>query len=60
MLIRFGSQTQRQVAEHLDMGTGGAVSAQVRALPQRLATNPRLRRQVQQIADRLSQLRNTR
>ncbi|MDP6525371.1 MAG: hypothetical protein QGH15_14225 [Kiritimatiellia bacterium] len=26
MLTRFAAQTQRQVAGHLDMGTGGAVS----------------------------------
>jgi REP element-mobilizing transposase RayT len=53
MLIRFGGQTQRQTAAHLNMGTGGAVSAQVRRLPALLDGDRRLRRTVQRIEERL-------
>lgn len=60
MLIRFGGQTQRQVAEHLDMGTGGAVSAQVRTLPRRLVEDRGLRRKVQAVEERLLHLRDGR
>jgi len=49
MLIRFGGQTQRQVAACLDMGTGGAVSAQMRRLPELLAGDPRLGRDLKKI-----------
>ena len=53
MLMRFGGQTQRQAAAHLNMGTGGAVSAQVRKLPERMAQDRRLRRKVSTIEQRL-------
>ena len=53
MLIRFGGQTQWQTAAHLNMGTGGAVSAQVRRLPALLDGDRRLRRTVQRIEERL-------
>lgn len=49
MLIRFGGQTQRQVAVHLGMSTGGAVSAQVRKLSGLLDEDRRLARKVKLI-----------
>lgn len=57
MLIRFGAQTQREVAVLLDMGTGGAVSAQVRKLPGLLGKNHALRGTVEQIERKLEGLR---
>ncbi len=56
MLIRFGGQSQRQAAVHLEMGTGGAVSAQVRRLPGLLAQNRRLGRMVKQLEKKLEEL----
>ncbi len=53
MLIRFAGLTQRQAAVHLMMGTGGAVSAQVRRLPDLLAEDRRLKRAVKRVEDRL-------
>jgi hypothetical protein len=47
--MRFGGQTQRQTAAHLNIGTGGAVSAQVRRLPAVLGEDRHLRRKVQGI-----------
>ena len=57
MLIRFGGLTQRQADAHLDMGTGGAVSARVRKLPGILLADRRLRRTVKQIERSLEDLR---
>jgi len=57
MLTRFAAQTQRQVADHLGMGTGGAVSAQVRRLPGLIAEDQQLRRTVQRIEKKLEELR---
>jgi hypothetical protein len=54
MLLRFGGQTQRETAAHLGMGTGGAVSAQVRRLPDLLVRDRRLRRTVSKIEERLA------
>ena len=56
MLTRFAAQTQRQAAHHLDMGTGGAVSAQIRRLPGLLAKDRQLRRTVARVEERLVQL----
>jgi len=58
MLIRFAGRTQRQVADILGIGTGGAVSTQIRKLPERLASDRRLRRTVEQIEQRLSKLKS--
>ena len=58
LLIRFGGQTQRQVAEHLGMGTGGGVSAQVRKLPSLLAEDRRLRRLLKRAEERLEEERS--
>lgn len=57
MLIRFGGLTQREAARHLNIGTGGAMSAQVRRLPSLLTKNKRLRECVVEIEDRLEQKR---
>ncbi len=57
MLVRFGALTQRQVAALLEMGTGGAVSAQVRRLPQLLAADRHLRRVVKKVEKRLEAAR---
>ncbi|MDD5707954.1 MAG: transposase [Kiritimatiellae bacterium] len=42
LLVRFGGLTQRQVSDVLQMGTGGAVSAQIRRLPGLLAEDRQL------------------
>lgn len=57
MLIRFGGQTQRQAAKHRNMSTGGAVSAQVRRLPDMLAEDRKLSRTVRVIEKRLKDLK---
>ena len=58
MLLRFGALTQREVAKKLDIGTGGAVSAQVRRLPALLAGDRRLRKTVEGIEKRLVELKH--
>jgi hypothetical protein len=57
MLVRFGGQTQRQAAGHLSMGTGGAVSAQMRRLPGLLAGDAPLRGTLAGIEQELAALR---
>ena len=57
MLMRYGGQTQRQAAMHLDMGTGGAVSAQVRKLPGLVAKDRQLRGRIKRIERKLEELR---
>ena len=58
VLIRFGGQTQRQVAAHLAMGTGGAVSAQMRRLPDLLDEDQQLRGKVKALEKRLEEQRS--
>jgi REP element-mobilizing transposase RayT len=58
MLMTYGAQTQRQAAEHLSMGTGGAVSAQVRRLPVLLTEDSRLERMVKKIESLLEEKRS--
>ena len=60
MLLRFGGQTQRQVAEYLEMGTGGAVSAAVKKLPMRLAEDRSLRRKLKAVEKRLHDSKKSR
>jgi len=60
MLVRYGAQTQRQAAQHLGMGTGGAASAQARRLPGLLAQSRTLRRQVEQMEHAMERLRQER
>jgi hypothetical protein len=57
MLLCHGGQTQREAALLLGMGTGGAVSAQVRRLPDLLARDGGLRKQVEDIESSLQGLR---
>jgi len=57
MLIRFGGQTQRQAATCLEMGTGGAVSAQVRKLPRLLDESRSLKRKIKLIERSLEKLK---
>jgi len=57
MLIRFGGQTQRQVATYLQIGTGGAVSAHIQKRPDRLAKDRSLRQKVKQIETELTTVR---
>ena len=59
MLVRFGGQTQRQAAAHLDIGSGGAVSAQVRKLPAMLEGDRRLSQKVKAIERELKTWRKT-
>ena len=58
MLIRYGGQTQRQVATHLGMGTGGAVSVQLRKLPRLLDENRSLKRKIKLIERKLEDLKS--
>lgn len=60
ILLRFGGQTQREVAAELGIGTGGAVSAQVRRLARMLSEDKRLGRQLEKIEERLGQVRRDR
>ena len=57
VLVRFSGLTQREIAGRLKMGTGGAVSAQMRRLPALLAADRRLRRSVVQAEARLGECR---
>lgn len=60
MLIRFGGLTQREAAQCVKMGTGGAMSAQVRRLPLLLSKDKRLRECLAKIENRLEQKRTGR
>ena len=57
MQIRYGGQTQRQVAQHLQVGTGGAISVHVKRLPGLLANDRALRRKAKRIEMKLTELR---
>jgi len=57
MLCDYGGLTQRQVAEVLGLRSGAAVSAQLHTLTERLKTDPRLRRQMADIATELKHAR---
>ncbi|NQU38649.1 MAG: transposase [Lentisphaerae bacterium] len=59
MLIRFGGYTQRQAAEALRIGTGGAVSVQVRRLPDLLSKDRTLRRRMKRIETELAAVRHS-
>jgi len=54
MLCTYGAQTQRQVATHLGLSTGAAISIQLRNLPGLVARDRRLKRTVQTIEKKLS------
>lgn len=54
MLCDWGDLTQRQAADVLGLGSGAAVSAQLRRLADELPTNPRLRQHADTIVARLA------
>lgn len=56
-LIRYAGKSQRDVADYLAIGTGAAVGNQLKRLPEKLAKDRRLRRQVKQVEERLKELR---
>jgi REP element-mobilizing transposase RayT len=56
-LIRYAGQSQRDVADYLVIGTGAAVSDQLKRLPEKLGKDRRLRRQVKQAEERLEEIR---
>ncbi len=53
-LVRYAGQTQRNVADLLNIGSGSAVCKQLASLPERLSKDRRLRRQVKQVEKHLS------
>ena len=56
-LVRYSGCTQREIAELLGMRTGGAVSAQLRHLPQLLAKDLRLQRLMRSADRKLQRLK---
>jgi REP element-mobilizing transposase RayT len=56
-LSRYAGQTQREVAELLDIGSGAAVSQQVKKLAEVLPKDRRLRRLLKKIEERLEEER---
>jgi len=59
-LIRYAGQSQRDVADLLDVGSGSAVCKQLNRLPEKLSKDRRLRRQVKQLEAQLSAARRSR
>ncbi len=59
-LIRYTGQSQRVVADLLNMGSGSAVCKQIGALPAKCAKDRRLRRQIKQAEARLADLLSAR
>jgi len=57
LLIRYAGQSQRDVADHLAIGTGAAVSNQLKRLPEKLSKDRRLRRRMKQAEKRLEETR---
>jgi hypothetical protein len=55
-LVRFAGQTQRQAAEILGLGSGAAVSAQIKQLPQWEAKERKLRRRMAKLERVLEEL----
>jgi len=56
-LIRYAGQSQRDVADYLNVGSGSAVGQQLKCLPDKLAKERRLRRQVKQAEAQLAAAR---
>ena len=56
-LIRYAGQTQREVADLLNIGSGAAVCNQLKRLPGKLANNRQLRYQIKQIEEELEAAR---
>ena len=59
-LIRYAGQSQREVADYLDIGSGSAVCKQLNRLPEKLSKDRRLRRQVKQAEAELNAARRER
>jgi predicted transcriptional regulator len=57
MLIRHGGLSQRDAGQELGMGTGAAVSRQLRQLPERMEGDSVLRRRTRQAEVRLEAMR---
>ena len=60
LLIRYAGLTQRDVADLLMVGTGSAVCNQLKALPDKLAGDRRLRRQVKEAETKLTEKKQSR
>jgi len=56
-LGRYAGKTQPEIARLLGMGTGGAVSAQVKRLPALMSDDRRLAKKIQSIEKLLDQER---
>jgi len=54
-LIRYSGQSQRDVADLLNIGSGAAVCNQLKRLPAKLAKDRQLRRQIKRAEDLLSE-----
>ena len=54
MLMKYGGLTQRAVAPLMGLGTGAAVSIQVRKLAELAASDRRLRKQIARLDRRLA------
>ena len=60
LLIKFGGLTQRAAAETLGLGTGSAVSVQIRNAGAKLAEDKELSRQVEKVECYLVKMRESR
>jgi REP element-mobilizing transposase RayT len=56
-LIRYAGQSQRDAADYLNVGSGAAICNQLNRLPDKLAKDRRLRRQIKEIEERLENAR---
>jgi hypothetical protein len=56
-LTRYAGQSQRDVADYLNVGSGSAVGQQLKCLPDKLAKDRSLRRQIKEIEERLENAR---
>lgn len=59
-LLRYAGMSQRDVADHLGMGSGAAVCNQLTRLTGKLADSSQLRREVKQVEDRLDEIKSKR
>ncbi len=57
LLMRYAGQSQRDVADLLNIGSGSAVCNQLNRLPAKLSKDRRLRRQVEEAEERLEERR---
>ncbi len=59
-LIRYAAQSQRDVADLLNIGSGSAVCKQIGGLPDKMANDRRLCRQIERIDKTLTQAKAAR